>query len=266
MGPFKARTMVYLAILASSSALWLIRMRPDNSQAGSHSAQDLLDPARLEAIADKLPAVPATSKVGIGLLYLQKGQVTDAQRILEETVRSDPKNADAWLHLGRLHKGQAQYTPSAEALENAVRLRPDWGAAHNELAVVYDELERHDEALSEYEIASRLEPSNEIIQSNLRTAKEDAELRSAPPTVIEMPTLTPPPAPVQGVRIEASSADPIKDPDAVFQRPLKITLMNGRVLVGDIVDKNDEALWLRVAGSMKVKLKRGEVLRIEDAS
>ena len=55
--------------------------------------------------------------------------------------------------------------------EAAVRIRPDFLEAHNNLAVYYSETGRLDDAIDQLEIAARLDPGSTAIRDSLERMK-----------------------------------------------------------------------------------------------
>ncbi|MGB6131614.1 MAG: tetratricopeptide repeat protein [Acidobacteriaceae bacterium] len=65
-----------------------------------------------------------------------------ADRLLAEATAADPRNGDAWYELGRVDAERGLWQQSAQALEKATALRPEFGPAHLQLATAYRHLGR----------------------------------------------------------------------------------------------------------------------------
>ena len=269
MPAFKKLSVVWLVLSLLSLTLLGARFLRARSEGATpaEALSGMTDVSQLHTLVKNTPLAPASSKVGVGLLLLQKGKTDEAEGLFKEALQQDPENTDAMMLLGKLYRDQSNSEDALLYLEKAAQMKTSSADVHNELALAYEALGRYDDAVVEFRIAHEKDPNNAVIAANLEDAEHDAKRRAEiPVTGIQMPVpghQTAPPV-SEGIRIDAQA--PIQpEVDHVFQRPLRITLKNGRSLVGDIVEKNDQELWLEVASGMKTKLSREDVIRIEDA-
>jgi len=66
----------------------------------------------------------------------------EAGRMLTRATAADPRNGDAWYETGLVDAERGQWQQSAQALEKATTLRPEFGPAHLQLAKAYRHLGR----------------------------------------------------------------------------------------------------------------------------
>ena len=78
-----------------------------------------------------------------------EGHLNQAQRLLDEAITSDPKNAEARYQLGVLQQQRLQWKESAVSLEKAVQLRPAFAEAHYRLSRAYSHLGEAERAQTE---------------------------------------------------------------------------------------------------------------------
>jgi tetratricopeptide (TPR) repeat protein len=73
----------------------------------------------------------------LGRLRFQQKRFDDALKVLSRAAKLDPQNAEIQNYLG-LVLSESGLRPAAEsALRRAIQLRPAYGSAHQNLAVVY---------------------------------------------------------------------------------------------------------------------------------
>ena len=90
-----------------------------------------------------------------------------AEEIFESILREVPDRSSAHAGLGLAHYAQGDLKPAQNALERAVELAPDDVLALNTLAVVYDMLERHEEAQHYYLKVRELRPRDPRAANNM---------------------------------------------------------------------------------------------------
>jgi cytochrome c-type biogenesis protein CcmH/NrfG len=61
----------------------------------------------------------------LGMTYFQQGELDEAGRCWREATELDPKNADAWLGLGRLAMSRRDYRAAVEAFSHAAECSPE---------------------------------------------------------------------------------------------------------------------------------------------
>ncbi len=94
-----------------------------------------------------------------------------ALRLWARTVADCPGNAPAHIDLGVELQNLPDGRPAAiEQFQAALRLKPDYAEAHNDLGCVLDAEHRNDEAVAELETALRLKPAYPEAHNNLGNA------------------------------------------------------------------------------------------------
>ena len=92
----------------------------------------------------------ARSSFQTGYRHQQAQQYEDAIRAYEESLRRDPKQAEALSNLGFCYKALKRYQKAIGYYKDAIRLKPDLAEAHEYLGEAYLELGRIPLAEREY--------------------------------------------------------------------------------------------------------------------
>lgn len=137
----------------------------------------------------------------------QSGNFTRAEELLKQVLRSDPHNADVLCYLGinafqtsrpqlaveyltnaiaversnpayyyfRGASYQALRKPAeaAESFREALRIKPDYAEAHNDLGIAFATQGMFEEAAKSFQEAVRLKPADALSHSNLASALRD---------------------------------------------------------------------------------------------
>jgi tetratricopeptide (TPR) repeat protein len=94
-----------------------------------------------------------------------------------KVAQPEYRTADDWLNAS-LHDHQVgQYLESIKDAEHALRLRPDYAEAYNNIAASYESMGRWDEAIEAARKAVRLKPDFELAKNNLEWAEDQKRLR-----------------------------------------------------------------------------------------
>jgi tetratricopeptide (TPR) repeat protein len=108
---------------------------------------------------------PARLLFRVGQAFRDQGRAEDAAEMLEEALRVDPTYPEVRHGLARAREENGvalslagQHAEGAAELEEAVRLEPTSASAQLNLAVVYAQLRRYDDARARAEEALRLRP------------------------------------------------------------------------------------------------------------
>ncbi len=89
----------------------------------------------------------------LGAAYLREANAPGAVQVLEESVRLDRRNFEAWERLGLAYMAQGAMERSEEAFERSIRLAPDRAETHNNFGLLLMSLGRNDEAITQFELA-----------------------------------------------------------------------------------------------------------------
>jgi tetratricopeptide (TPR) repeat protein len=252
----------FLAVKAVKYLPW-VEAKMSGKQPSSAELNNVMkDLPNLEKILDHSPVKMPEAYVGLGVMYQQKGQLKEAEEMYRKTLEKDPDQPDALFRLGAIYQQQSKLSEAAVAFEHSLKKKPDFAQTHNNLGLVYDQMHRREEALKEFEEAVRLEPGNEVMKENLRSMQEDVDKQQkAVAQVMAQPAAGIAALPTD-VAIDVTA--PLADAPFSLRSPKRITLKNGRSIVGDIVEKDETSLWLEAGKGMKTKISRDEVERIED--
>ncbi|HSG65556.1 MAG TPA: tetratricopeptide repeat protein [Gammaproteobacteria bacterium] len=83
-----------------------------------------------------------------GVALYQLGRYDESEEVLARAVGGDPRDVNAWIHLGRTRLKQGKTTAAVEAFTSAAELSDDLATVHSQLANVHNVLERYAEALA----------------------------------------------------------------------------------------------------------------------
>jgi len=96
---------------------------------------------------------------------------SDTNELFQHAIQMDPGNYLAWDYLGRAAMESGLFPSEAiSCYQNALRIRPNYGVAHNNLGVVFVQQGRLEEAIAEYREALRLDSSLVPAHLNLGSA------------------------------------------------------------------------------------------------
>jgi type IV pilus assembly protein PilF len=95
----------------------------------------------------------AASRFRLGNRYLQEGQPRKAVQELQFAVELDPKNATYRNALGQTYFFLGEMDLAERSFRKALRLNGSLSDAHHNLALVYSEQERYEQAEEEYNAA-----------------------------------------------------------------------------------------------------------------
>jgi len=136
------------------------------------------------------------SYAGLGISYMQTGNVAEAVRTLRDRVRQRPNDPILLYLLGEAlirsgaAPGESDFGEAATVLQRSVRLRPTFVPSHVELAKIYLRENRVDEAAVLLEKARSLDPRERAIYAQLliayRRQKKSQEAAAAAATLARL--------------------------------------------------------------------------------
>lgn len=88
-----------------------------------------------------------------------------AEQLLQSALHADPKLADAWYQMGILQQSRNQWNESAESLERAIALQPDFADAHYRLSRAYSHMGRREEAVAQVQLEMKYRQENKDANS-----------------------------------------------------------------------------------------------------
>ncbi len=122
--------------------------------AGCATSGGETDPRRTGSAVERISPVRAAelnTRLGVG--YLERGELQVAMQKLEQAVQQDPEHVPAHLALGIVYQRIDRVDQALEHLRTAVRLAPGDGGAHNSYAALLCQAGRFDEADRQFQAA-----------------------------------------------------------------------------------------------------------------
>jgi tetratricopeptide (TPR) repeat protein len=89
---------------------------------------------------------------------------------VKKKLEENPKDVDAWFHLGDLYERNAQYTEAIDAYKKVIGLKPDMGYAYLKMGTAYDRLNQPAEAVKTLRMATQRMPRFAVGYNNLGVA------------------------------------------------------------------------------------------------
>jgi tetratricopeptide (TPR) repeat protein len=124
---------------------------------------------KLVEFADQtLLIIPGDPKTISYLNAIKKGKSRPEKTVEIADQNKTPEN---FLELSLRYYEAKQYMKSIEAAKEALRLKPDYDLAYNNICAAYNELQQWDRAIEAGEKAVKLNPNNQLARNNLAWAK-----------------------------------------------------------------------------------------------
>lgn len=117
-----------------------------------------------DALAADASEARAWALLGV---ILRKRDPAAAQDALAAAIDREPRNADAWFHLGNLHREQRRYSEAIAAYETAAVAAPDNPSVHNNLGLALEGAGDSQRAEAEYRAALARAPGHRQSLGNL---------------------------------------------------------------------------------------------------
>ncbi|MES2937875.1 MAG: tetratricopeptide repeat protein [Pseudomonadota bacterium] len=102
-----------------------------------------------------------------GVIHTEAGRPGEAIATFTALTQDYPELAEPYNNLAVLYAGQGQYDKARAALEQALRVNPNYGVAYENLGDVYARL-----AAQSYERAGRLEPKSPSVPAKLTLVRQ----------------------------------------------------------------------------------------------
>ena len=96
----------------------------------------------------------AQARMQMGMTYLEQRNLSSAMRELTKASELDPVNPEIDVALGLAYQARGDLGKAAEYFRSALRKKPGYAEAHNDLGIVLSQLGRGEEALREFEAAA----------------------------------------------------------------------------------------------------------------
>lgn len=95
-----------------------------------------------------------------GIIYVFKGNYDKAIQDLDEAIRRNPDDAEAYVNRGIAYVAKGEYNRAIQDFDQAIRLKPDDDAAYGGLASAYANQGDYDRAIQAYDQTLRLSPNS----------------------------------------------------------------------------------------------------------
>jgi len=112
------------------------------------------------AEAEKLNAYQAMLHLNLANLYFEKGQYDKALLECEELLKLDPEDLDGLLGKARVYRQTKEFHLSKSVLDDAQVIAPENHNVEIEFGNLASALKDHEEALNHYRNASQISPTN----------------------------------------------------------------------------------------------------------
>ncbi len=108
------------------------------------------------------------------------------EEVKEQTIKN-PRDVEAWFHLGDLYDRSDMYKEAAEAFSKALEIDPTKGYAYVKLGTAYSRLQQYQNAIRQFEKGKKYLPKYPLLYNNLgvaygklgKTGEEIASLEKA---------------------------------------------------------------------------------------
>src|SRR5262245_17262741 len=80
----------------------------------------------------------------------QAGRLTEAEPLYRKVLQAQPRHFDSLNLLGVLHYQRGQHSDAVRLIDAALKVNPNVAAAHNNRGAALNELKRYDEAAASY--------------------------------------------------------------------------------------------------------------------
>jgi len=97
---------------------------------------------------------------GMARMFLKQGRYDDAENQARLSLGIAPEDPEGHFILGQVYRQQRRVELAEAAFRRAIELDKKFADAHNELAVTYDLLGKHPDAIVHYDIALKRSPEN----------------------------------------------------------------------------------------------------------
>jgi protein O-GlcNAc transferase len=109
-------------------------------------------------------------EIALAREHAQASRPIDAERCCRRALQIEPFHPDAWYILGVACQFQGKTDEAVASYEQALRLRPDFAAVHNNLGAIHASRARWDDAIARYRRVLELEPNSADACNNLGIA------------------------------------------------------------------------------------------------
>lgn len=165
---FARRTLAIAGLALGLNLSALAAQRDDLAQADHWLQQGQYDRAlaNVDSYLATRPKDPRGRFLrGVILGHQKKPQ--EAIKVFTDLTHDYPELPEPYNNLGVLHAAQGEYDKARTALEMAIRVRPDYGVAHENLGDIYAKM-----AGQSYDKAAKLDGKNKTAPAKLKLVTE----------------------------------------------------------------------------------------------
>jgi len=117
--------------------------------------------------AIKLDPNDIDAYMNLGQIYLALNEYDKAIEYLEKITRINPKFIHAYFTLGEIYMDRDNYSKAIESFENVIRVHPSRAEAFSYLGDIYYKQGNYEKAIFNYEKSIRMDPTYTAAYSNL---------------------------------------------------------------------------------------------------
>jgi tetratricopeptide (TPR) repeat protein len=154
-----------------------IKLKPDYAEAWNNICSAYNQMGQYEE-AEKACKRSLEIKPGYELAKNNLIQVQQRKNVLDKALKGTEtsKTPETYLELSLTYYYQANYRKCIEAAQEALKLRPNYDLAYNNICTAYNMLGEWDQAIEAGEKAVALNPANQLAKNNLAEAKRKKAL------------------------------------------------------------------------------------------
>lgn len=108
--------------------------------------------------------------IGHGPALMQCGHLEPVRALYEDLCRVRPSNPETWFLLSSVDGRCGEMTKAANSAHRAIELKPDYSAAHMNLAKALASLGRYEDAVTHYQTVLKYNPRVAMVHSELANA------------------------------------------------------------------------------------------------
>lgn len=128
-----------------------------------------------EIAGQTLEIVPADKKAALYLAISKGGKGRSGLETAQKAADAN-RTPEHFLELSLRFYQARQFEKSIEAAKEALKLKPDYDPAYNNICAAYNALKQWDKAIDAGERAVQLNPNNQLAKNNLAWAKRQKSL------------------------------------------------------------------------------------------
>lgn len=134
-------------------------------------------------------------KIALGMLYHEQYMLDGSQAIFQQVIEQEPRNPAAWNNLAQVYADQGRQEDALHAFKKALKLSPKYANAWNNLGNFHLANGAKVEALRAFKQATRFEPQNDIpwinlAHTHLDTGQPDLAIRAYKKAIRLVPSNT----------------------------------------------------------------------------